>query len=193
MVQRDQGIWFHSAGRRRQRRVRQYLGRGKSWLHRLGRRREGELRRRCEPWQGIGGKLEAPLNGRQPARGVLVPRSHRLLLSSPLAQLGGFFLRFVGLGKSLVWPLRLLLIRRRRWDKARKSGGPTPFELSLKVQRDFAHNPPSGFEVLPRCCDLNVHEPRKVHPTRRRGESAAAGPCDGTGRALGSNPRQRPS
>src|SRR6202030_1224119 len=89
--------------------------------------------------------------------------------------------RFGGLGKSSTRSLRLLLMRRHRRDRARKSGGPTLFELSLKVQRDFAHNPPSGFEVLPRCHDLNVHEARKVHPTRRREESAAAGPRDGTG------------
>jgi cold shock CspA family protein len=30
MVQRDQGIWLHSAGRRRQGRVRAHLGRGES-------------------------------------------------------------------------------------------------------------------------------------------------------------------
>ena len=92
----------------------------------------------------------------------------------------GRFFDFSGLGKPSTRSLRLLLIRRHRRYGARKSGCPTPFELSLKVQRDFAHNPPSGFEVLPRCYDLNVHEARKVHPTRRRGELAAAGPCDGT-------------
>jgi len=32
-------------------------------------------------------------------------------------------------------------------DRARKSRRPSLFEPSLKVQRDFAHNPPSGFEV----------------------------------------------
>jgi hypothetical protein len=73
MVQRDQVIWLYSAGRRRQGRVRAHLGRGESRLHRLGRRREGELRRRCEPWQGICGKLEDPLNGRETGRGRSVP------------------------------------------------------------------------------------------------------------------------
>ena len=68
-------------------------------------------------------------------------------------------------------PFKFSLFRR---DRARKSGGPSLFEPSLKVQRDFAHNPPSGFEVLPRCYDLNVHEARKVRPTRRRGEPASA-------------------
>jgi len=70
MVQRDQGIRLYSAGRGRQGRVRAHLGRGESWLHRLGRRREGELRRRCKPWQGIGGKLEDPLSGRETGHGL---------------------------------------------------------------------------------------------------------------------------
>jgi hypothetical protein len=114
-------------------------------------------------------------------------------LLSPSAQLGGFLFRFGRLGKSLNRPLRLLLIRRHPRNGARKSGGPTPFELSLKVQRDFAHNPPSGFEVLPRCYDLNVHEARKVHLTRRREESAAAGLCDGPGRLYRPSARVKPA
>src|SRR6266576_4637742 len=63
VVQRDEGFWFYSAGRRRQGRVCPYLGGGKGRLHRLARRREGELRRRPEPWQGIGRKFEDPLSG----------------------------------------------------------------------------------------------------------------------------------
>src|SRR5205807_2621298 len=61
VVQRDQGFWFYSAGRWRQGRVCPYLRGGKGRLHRLARRREAELRRRPEPWQGIGRKFEDPL------------------------------------------------------------------------------------------------------------------------------------
>jgi hypothetical protein len=46
----------------------------------------------------------------------------------------------------LILPFKFPLFRR---DRARKSGRPSLFEPSLKVQRDFAHNPPSGFEVQP--------------------------------------------
>src|SRR5437016_5910158 len=74
VVQRDEGFWFYSAGRRRQGRVCPYLGGGKGRLQQPGRRCEGELRRRPEPWQGIGRKFEDPLSGDPFARSTRARR-----------------------------------------------------------------------------------------------------------------------
>lgn len=101
----------------------------------------------------------------------MVPRSHRRCRSQArrLSSAGFFF----DLAAAATRPLGPLFIRRHRWDGARKSGGPTLFELSLKVQRDFEHNPPSGFEVLPGT-GLNAQIPLKVLRRSPRGISPDA-------------------
>jgi hypothetical protein len=45
-----------------------------------------------------------------------------------------------GGGKLLILSFKILLFRRSRRDRPHKSGGPPLFELSLKVQRNVAHN-----------------------------------------------------
>jgi hypothetical protein len=51
----------------------------------------------------------------------------------------------------------LMPFGRGRWIRLQESGGPPPFELSLKVQGDIAHNQNSGFElVLRQRPDRNV-------------------------------------
>jgi len=72
----------------------------------------------------------------------------------------------------LIPPFKFSLFRR---DRLRKSGRPSLFEPSLKVQRDFAHNPPSGFEVQPPMlwCQRPRSSKGPSHTSRRHGESAS--------------------
>jgi hypothetical protein len=51
---------------------------------------------------------------------------------------------------------------RGRSNRCDKSGGPSLFDSSLKVQRNNGHNRNSGFAALPQCNDLNAHRVRKV-------------------------------
>ena len=141
----DQGLRVYPAGHRRQRRVRPYLGGREGRLHRPGRRREGDLRRRPEPWQGIGRKFEDPLSGYPVAGQPFGPRSHRRC--RPQAHRFNpacFSFGFGGFGKLLL--LRLALGRRWR-SRPTKSGGPPLYEPSFKVQGDDTHNN-SGFSVI---------------------------------------------
>jgi hypothetical protein len=61
-----------------------------------------------------------------------------------------------------------VLVRRRRLNLPRKSGGPPLFAPSLNVERYIAHDPNSGFAVLPWCYGLNADDVRKV-PTTPQG------------------------
>jgi hypothetical protein len=73
----------------------------------------------------------------------------------------------------LILPFKFSLFRR---DRARKSGRPSLFEPSLKVQRNLAHNPPSGFEVLPQCYDsTSMKLERSI--LHGAGESASESPA----------------
>jgi hypothetical protein len=61
---------------------------------------------------------------------------------------------------------------RRRWQNwPRQSGGPPLFELSFKLQRDGAHDPDSGFAVLPWWAYQRSTGPKG--PKQRRRESAS--------------------
>jgi hypothetical protein len=70
-------------------------------------------------------------------------------LTRPVGCHGGFFFFAFGWRGSLFLTFKPLLLRRRRWIRPRKSGGPPLFELSLKVQRDVAHYPPPGSRSCP--------------------------------------------
>jgi hypothetical protein len=93
-----------------------------------------------------------------------------------------------GGGKLLILSFKILLFRRHRRDRPHKSGGPPLFELSLKVQRNVAHNPAPGFEALPRCCGIIAQRAlitaaisRCKGPKCGPTEIGAAWLCDGRG------------
>ncbi len=93
-------------------------------------------------------------------RGASVPRSRRRCRSHARRfNPAGFSFGFGGCGKLLL--LRLAL--RRRWrNLPRKSGGPPLFALSLKVERNIAHNRAPGSLSCPGATTLNAHRPLKV-------------------------------
>jgi len=107
----------------------------------------------------------------------------------------GFSFGFGGCGKLLILPFKFLLFRRRRWNRSRKSGGPPLFELSLKVQRDIAHNAPQGSRSCPGATALNARGALKVLNGAPRNQRrppvrwAVIGPHSTTK----SDPHQRPS
>ena len=70
----------------------------------------------------------------------------------------------VGFGRAelLILLFILALLGRGFWRLPGKSGCPPLFELSLKVQRDLAHYPTSGFAVLPWHYGLNALGAQKV-------------------------------
>ena len=70
-------------------------------------------------------------------------------LTRPVGCHGGFFFFAFGWRSSLFLTFKPLVLRRRRWIRPRKSGGPPLVELSLKVQRDVAHYPPPGSRSCP--------------------------------------------
>lgn len=60
-------------------------------------------------------------------------------LTRPVGCYGGFFFFAFGWRGRLFLTFKPLLLRRRRWIRPRKSGGPPLFKLSLMIQRDRAH------------------------------------------------------
>jgi hypothetical protein len=79
--------------------------------------------------------------------GVNEGRGLRVRAREPAGStLAGFSFAFVGRGD----PLMLLLpFKAMFFGRTGKSGRPPPFEPSLKVQGDIAHNQSSGFAVAP--------------------------------------------
>ena len=71
--------------------------------------------------------------------------------------------------------------RRHRRDRPRKSGGPSLFELSLKIQRNVAHIPNSGLSA-PVSRVFNARGPSKVHLASQDGRAVRAA---GIGRHFG--------
>ena len=69
-------------------------------------------------------------------------------------------------------PFKSLLFRHHRRRRPRKSGGPSLFQPSLKVQRDVAHYPPPGSRSCPGTTALNALGAKKVRNSAR-GESAS--------------------
>ena len=61
----------------------------------------------------------------------------------------GFSFAFTRRGELFALPFRPTLLGRSRCNRQQKSGGPSLFEPSLKVQRDNAHNQNSRFALPP--------------------------------------------
>jgi hypothetical protein len=83
-----------------------------------------------------------------------------------------------------------LASRRRGRNLPRKSGGPPPFALSLKVQRNVTHKS-IRVEVLPRWYNLNTQRPPKG-PKSARGEFSDGRPSDGNDRPAIQSPPAKP-
>jgi hypothetical protein len=82
----------------------------------------------------------------RPGPGVSVPRSHHC--GRPEARRlipVGFSFALAGRARQLILPFKLMLLGRGRRIRSQESGGPPPFEPSLKVEGDTAHNQTSGF------------------------------------------------
>jgi len=123
--------------------------------------------------------------------GASVPRSRRWGKSRARRfKPAGFSFGFGGCGNLL---LLLRLALRRRWrNRPSKSGGPPLFALSLKVQRNIAHN---RLRVRPAPVLRPQRSPSPKGPTCRHAESASgAHSLAPIGRQLlarGPNPHQR--
>jgi hypothetical protein len=108
------------------------------------------------------------------ARAASVPRSHRgYWPQGRRFNPAGFSFGF-GCGKLLTLAFRPLCSR-RRWPQ--KPGSPSPFELSLQVERNNAHNPNSGGHDPAPGTDFNAHRVLKVL-NGAAGISASVGSSD---------------
>ena len=136
------------------------------------------------PWHRLHGQGLYPAAIRSPraagfffdsAQGI-GPRSHcRYRNQAPAFNPAGFSF---GIGRRCRWltlAFRPTGLRRGRWSRSRKPGGPPPLELSLKIQGDTAHDP--NLRVL------RSQRPRCPRTAPWRNHVAARRP----------NPHQRPS